>query len=243
MARKKTKKKIYISVFTVIAALGFLALTGYLLHLKFTNQFDSLFNSEGDIISNPLLILCFAPIGICGLYAIIEKLARGLISIIFFLVMGFANVIYDNAMISIILFIVYFIACFILCVNMTLNGANDRYYESPFDRNITFSNSYSTPDYLSSGYVPYDYSSSSSSSDSYTSSSSDYSDSYGSSYSGYTDSYGTSRPLTFQEKCDYTDHLCGGLYTYGGIEKIENDPYLTPEQKEDLKRHYMIYGD
>ena len=228
MARKKTKKKIYISVFTVIAALGFLALTGYLLHLKLTNQFDSLFNSEGDISSNPLLILCFAPIGICGLYAIIEKLARGLISIIFFLVMGFANVIYDNATISIILFIVYFIACFILCVNMTLNGAYYRFYEPSQPKNTTYMATKSS------------YSSSST----YSGSSSGYSGSYTpSSSSGYTDSYGNSRPLTFGEKCDYTDHLCGGLYTYGGIEKIENDPNLTPEQKEDLKRHYMIYGD
>lgn len=228
MAKKKTKKKIYISVFTVIAALGFLALTGYLIYLELTNQFAAFFNSEGDIESNPLMILSFASIGICGLYAIIERLKRGLLSILFFIIMAIANVIYDNATISIILFILYFIACFILCVNITVSGADCRFYEPLQPKNTTYTRTKSS------------YSSSST----YSGSSGGYSGSYTpSSSSGYTDSYGNSRPLTFGEKCDYTDHLCGGLYTYGGIEKIENDPNLTPEQKEDLKRHYMIYGD
>lgn len=241
MARKKTKKRIDISICTVISLVSFLALAAYLYQLVSTNQYAVWFADEN--AENPLMILTFAPLGIVLLFSLYEKLKRGFLSLIPFLLMAYLNATIDDANLSVYIFYSYFLVLFILTENIIVAGANDRYYESPFDRNITFSNSYSTPDYLSSGCVPYGYSSSSSSSDSYTSSSSDYSDSYGSSYSGYTDSYGTSRPLTFQEKCDYTDHLCGGLYTYGGIEKIENDPYLTPEQKEDLKRHYMIYGD
>lgn len=81
----------------------------------------------------------------------------------------------------------------------------------------------------------------------YKPSTSSYSSS-GYSSSGYSgsSSYGngrTSGSMSYSEKADYINKNCLGMYSYGGIEKIENDSSLTASQKEELKMHLMIYGD
>ena len=62
----------------------------------------------------------------------------------------------------------------------------------------------------------------------------------GSSSYGYGSSSGS---MSYSEKADYINKNCLGMYSYGGIEKIENDSSLTASQKEELKMHLRIYGD
>ena len=71
--------------------------------------------------------------------------------------------------------------------------------------------------------------------------SSDYSSSYGSS----SDTYDTfpEPTLSSTEKWDYIQNNCDGEYSYGAMARIDNDPNLTPSQKEDLKRYLTVYGD
>lgn len=65
-----------------------------------------------------------------------------------------------------------------------------------------------------------------------------------SSYSGsYSGSYSSPPPMTRAEKQQYIDQYCHGMFSYSGIETIENDPNLTASQKEDLKMHLKIWGD
>lgn len=69
-----------------------------------------------------------------------------------------------------------------------------------------------------------------------------------SSYSGYTGGYSgssssTSTPMSYGEKEDYITRNCLAMFSYNGIQTIENDPDLSASQKEDLKRHLMIFGD
>ncbi len=64
------------------------------------------------------------------------------------------------------------------------------------------------------------------------------------SYSGsYSGTYSSPPPMTRAEKQQYIDQHCHGMFSYGGIETIENDPNLTASQKEDLKMHLKIWGD
>lgn len=67
------------------------------------------------------------------------------------------------------------------------------------------------------------------------------------SYSGYSGSYSgsySSAPaMSRAEKQAYIDQNCHGMFSYIGIETIENDPNLTASQKEDLKLHLKIWGD
>lgn len=65
-----------------------------------------------------------------------------------------------------------------------------------------------------------------------------------SSYSGsYSGSYSSAPPMSRADMQKYIDDNCHGVFTYGGIETIENDSSLSASQKEDLKRHLMIWGD
>lgn len=73
-----------------------------------------------------------------------------------------------------------------------------------------------------------------------TSSYSGYSGSYSGSYGG---SYTSSTPMSRADMQQYIDDKCHGMFSYGGIETIENDSSLTASQKEDLKTHLMIWGD
>lgn len=50
-------------------------------------------------------------------------------------------------------------------------------------------------------------------------------------------------PLNSHEKWTYIRDNCYGMYSWSGIQKIENDPNLTASQKEDLKTYLKIYGD
>ncbi len=244
MATKKTKRKIDVTISIIFSILSFSALIWYLFNLVNTNRYEAYFIAENIEGFNPLYLLSFAPILISIIFAIYEKLVRGLFSVLFFLLITVINAGVDDANASIFIFIVYFIACFLLCLNMIISGSDNRYYEPK----LTIPPSY-TPvdDYAANSFSKYTFLdddplyTSSSSTPSYSPT---YSSSSGSSslYSPPSESFG-SGPLTFEQKCDYTNSLCGGLYTYGGMETIENDPYLTPEQKEDMKRHYMIFGD
>lgn len=63
-------------------------------------------------------------------------------------------------------------------------------------------------------------------------------------YSGsYSGSYSSAPPMSRAEKQQYIDQHCHGMFSYSGIETIENDPNLTASQKEDLKMHLKIWGD
>ena len=63
-------------------------------------------------------------------------------------------------------------------------------------------------------------------------------------YSGYSGSYSSAgKPMSRAEMQSYIDQNCRGMFSYSGIETIENDSNLTASQKEDLKRHLMIWGD
>ena len=62
-------------------------------------------------------------------------------------------------------------------------------------------------------------------------------------YIGYSSSGSYNRTLTYVEKNEYINRNFSGMYSYSAIETIENDPNLSPSQKEDLKTFLMIYGD
>lgn len=50
-------------------------------------------------------------------------------------------------------------------------------------------------------------------------------------------------PLTFDQKLDYINKHFDGYYSFAAIEYIENDPTLSPSDKEDLKIFLRAYGD
>ena len=50
-------------------------------------------------------------------------------------------------------------------------------------------------------------------------------------------------PMSYAEMHDYIQTNFDGEYSYGAISRIENDPTLTPAQKEDLKIHLRAWGD
>ncbi len=52
-----------------------------------------------------------------------------------------------------------------------------------------------------------------------------------------------SAPMDSHDKWVYIRDNCHGMYSWGGIQTIENDPNLTPSQKEELKDYLKIYGD
>ena len=64
--------------------------------------------------------------------------------------------------------------------------------------------------------------------------------SYTPSYSSYTP---PSKPMDSHEKWVYIRDHCHAMYSPGGLQTIENDPNLTPSQKEELKDYLRIYGD
>lgn len=45
------------------------------------------------------------------------------------------------------------------------------------------------------------------------------------------------------DKHDYVHSDLGSIYSPGAIERIDNDPTLTPAQKEELKIHLRAWGD
>ena len=49
--------------------------------------------------------------------------------------------------------------------------------------------------------------------------------------------------MSHADKATYIQNRFGGEYSYGAIEHIENDPTLTPTQKEELKIHLRAWGD
>ena len=50
-------------------------------------------------------------------------------------------------------------------------------------------------------------------------------------------------PMSAMDKHTYIQTKFGGEYSYGAIEAIDNDPSLTPSQKEELKIHLRAWGD
>lgn len=100
---------------------------------------------------------------------------------------------------------------------------------------ILFDKKESAPAASTSAYTP-------SPSSSYTpSSSSSYTPS-----SAYTDSgssYSPSSSLSDADKWKYIQSNCNGLYSYGAMSRIDNDPSLSPSQKEELKSYLKVYGD
>lgn len=62
-------------------------------------------------------------------------------------------------------------------------------------------------------------------------------------YSGGGYSTVNNNTMSRAEKQEYIDKNCHGMFSYTGIETIDNDPNLTPSQKEDLKTHLKIWGD
>ena len=56
-----------------------------------------------------------------------------------------------------------------------------------------------------------------------------------------TDSYVPT--MSHADKATYIQNHCGGEYSYGAIDRIDNDPTLTPAQKEELKIHLRAWGD
>ena len=57
-----------------------------------------------------------------------------------------------------------------------------------------------------------------------------------------SDSY-TDSTLSSEDKWKYINQNCHGMFSYSGMQTIDNDPNLTPAQKEDLKTYLKIYGD
>lgn len=53
----------------------------------------------------------------------------------------------------------------------------------------------------------------------------------------------SSAPLDSLDKWEYIRDNCHGMFSWSGIQTIENDPNLTASQKEDLKTYLKIYGD
>lgn len=64
-----------------------------------------------------------------------------------------------------------------------------------------------------------------------------------SNYPSVDDSPSGPFPMSALDKHDYIQTHFGGEYSYGAIEAIDNDPTLTPSQKEDLKIHLRAWGD
>ena len=71
-------------------------------------------------------------------------------------------------------------------------------------------------------------------------------------YSGSSDDYGSSSSSDYGvysptmsdvDKWNYIQNNCSGEFSYGAMNRIDNDPTLTYTQKEDLKRYLMVYGD
>lgn len=52
-----------------------------------------------------------------------------------------------------------------------------------------------------------------------------------------------SAPMSSHDKWTYIRDNCHGAFSWGGLQKIENDPNLTASQKEELKDYLKIYGD
>ena len=50
-------------------------------------------------------------------------------------------------------------------------------------------------------------------------------------------------PMSHADKHDYIQTHFDGEYSHGAIQRIDNDPTLTPAQKEELKIHLRAWGD
>lgn len=55
--------------------------------------------------------------------------------------------------------------------------------------------------------------------------------------------HGRNGSLSSAEKLSYINNKCHGVWSGSSIETIENDPNLTPSQKEEMKTALRIYGD
>ena len=53
----------------------------------------------------------------------------------------------------------------------------------------------------------------------------------------------SSPSLTYAQKFDYINRHFGGLYSFAAIEFIENDPSLSPSEKEEMKIFLRAFGD
>ncbi|MBQ8550321.1 MAG: hypothetical protein IJ426_03165 [Clostridia bacterium] len=62
-------------------------------------------------------------------------------------------------------------------------------------------------------------------------------------YSSTTSSNSSSASLSYEQKFDYINKNFDGEYSFSAIERIENDPSLSPSEKDEMKTFLRAFGD